>query len=139
MSTKTESENIALVRRMVTEVQQNGNFDLIDESIHPDWVDHTTHIPGASVTTREAVRTSIRGLHKALSDIKVDIMHCVCTGDVVATNKVIRGRQVGELFGQPASNQVVEFRVMDFMRVHDGKLIEHWACIGQISQVSHGD
>ncbi|KIW23909.1 uncharacterized protein PV07_12071 [Cladophialophora immunda] len=136
MSTKTESENIALVRRMVTEVQQNGNFDIIDESIHPDWIDHT-HRPGTA-GDREAVKNIMRGLHKALLDIKVDIIHCVCTGDVVATNKIIRGRQVGELFGQPASDQMIEFRVMDFVRVQDGKLIEHWGSLGQIKPISDG-
>ncbi|KIW93886.1 uncharacterized protein Z519_05201 [Cladophialophora bantiana CBS 173.52] len=38
MSTTTASENIALVCRKVTEVQQNSAFDLIDDFIHQDWV-----------------------------------------------------------------------------------------------------
>ncbi|EXJ67745.1 uncharacterized protein A1O5_09091 [Cladophialophora psammophila CBS 110553] len=136
MSTTTASENIALVRRMVTEVQQNGHFDLIDDFIHPNWVDHP-QMPGHP-GDREGVYIIMRNLHKALLDIKVEIIHSVCTGDVVATNKIIRGKQVGELFGQPASNQAIEFRVMDFMRVQDGKLIEHWACLGRINPVSEG-
>ena len=77
----------------------------------------------------------MRYLHTALAEVKVEIVQCVCTGDVVATNKVISGKQVGELFGQPASNQRVELRIMDFIRIQDGKMIEHWACSGQVTPV----
>jgi len=90
-----------------------------------DWIDHTNHT--GFFGAREAVRILMRGLHTALLDFKVDITHCVCTSDAMATNKVICGSQDDELFGQPASNQVVEFRVMNFILVQDGKLIEHWA------------
>lgn len=130
-----ETKNVALVRHLVIEVQQNGKFDLIDEFCHPDWVDRTP-VPGL-VGNRDGVHQVMRHLHTALADIKVDIQQCVCTGDIVATNKVLSGQHVGELFGQSPSNQRVEFRVMDFIRVQDGKLIEHWACAGPITPVSN--
>lgn len=127
MSTKTEAENIALVRKLVIEIQQNGTYDLIDECIHPDWVDRTPMPNGDA--TRQGVHDMMRYLHNALSGVKVYIESCVCTGDIVATNKVLSGKHVGEMFGQQPTNQQIEFRVMDFMRVQDGKLIEHWACL----------
>lgn len=129
-----EDKNIALVRFLVTEVQQNGNFDLIDKYCHPDWFDHTPVL--GMIGNRDGVHKVMRYLHSALSEIKVDIVQCVCTGDIVATNKVLSGKHVGELFGQPASNQRVQLRVMDFMRVHEGQLIEHWGCPGQVTLVS---
>ena len=130
----SESKNIALVRHLVTEVQQNGKFELIDTYCHPDWVDRTP-VPGFS-TGRDGTHQIMRYLHTALSEVKVDIQQCVCTGDVVATNKIISGKQVGELFGQPVTNERVELRVMDFMRVFDDKLIEHWGIPGPVTKVS---
>ena len=131
MSTKAEAENVALVRKLVTEIQQNANFDLIDDCVSPDWVDRTP-LPGQD-GTRAGVHRIMRHLHSSLSDIKVDIEHCVCTGDVVATNKVMSGKQVGELFGQPATNKRVQLRIMDFIRAKDGMLVEHWACAGPVT------
>ena len=126
----SETKNIALVRHMATEVQQNGHFDLIDKFVHPDWIDHTP--PPGQIGNREGVHQIMRYLHNALADLKVDVQQCVCTGDMVATNKVLSGRHVGDLFGQAPTNELVQFRVMDFMRVFDDKLIEHWACPGPV-------
>jgi predicted ester cyclase len=125
-----EDKNIALVRAVVQDVQQDGKFDLIDKFIHQDWINHT--VSEGQSPKREGVHYIMRYLHSALSEIKMDIESCVCTGDMVATNKVMSGKHVGDLFGNTASNQRVQFRIMDFMRVHEGQLIEHWACIGPV-------
>ncbi|KIW66217.1 hypothetical protein PV04_08417 [Phialophora macrospora] len=130
----SDSKNIALVRHVITQVQQNGKFDLIDRYCHPDFVNRTP-LPGF-VANRDGIHQAMHYLHAALTDIKVDIQHCVCTGDVVATNKVVSGKHVGELLGQPASGQRIEFRVMEFMRVQDEQLIEHWGLPGSVTPAS---
>jgi predicted ester cyclase len=60
----------------------------------------------------------------------------MCPGDVVATNKALKGKHVGELFGQPASDQQVAFRVIDFRRVPDEKSFEHWGIPARVTPAS---
>ena len=127
-----ESKNIALIRYLVSEVQQDSNYDLIDNQTR--ILDHIP-VPG-HVSNREGVHKMMRYLHSAISDIKIDIQQCVCTCDVVATNKVISGNHIGDSFGHLTAKQRVEFRVMDFIRVQEGKLVEHWGCPGPVMSVS---
>jgi predicted SnoaL-like aldol condensation-catalyzing enzyme len=136
MSTSSEAANINLVRMMVTEVQQNGNFDLIDKYISPNWIDRTPVMPEQH-TSRAGVHWAMRYLHQCMSAIEVEIVHCVCTGDIVATNKVMRGTQDEAFFGLDAIGERVEFRIFDVMRVDgDGMLCEHWGQPGPVNVIS---
>ena len=66
-------------------------------------------------------------MHEAFSDLRIEILHCVGDGDLVATHKMFRGRHTGAWFGVPPSGHQVEFRVMDLVRYRDGQWAEHWA------------
>ncbi|TKA77659.1 hypothetical protein B0A55_04617 [Friedmanniomyces simplex] len=125
--------NVALMRRFVTEIQQNGNFDLIDELTHPDFFDHTAQ-PGQS-PHRDGVHAIMRYIHSTITDLKIEIIHCISDGKVVATTKVLRGKQVGEIFGKPATNGMIEMRIMDFLTAVDGQFKDHWATLGAIQDV----
>jgi hypothetical protein len=136
MSTQSESANIELVRMMVTEIQQNGNFDLIDQYISPDWIDRTPIMEWQD-TSRTGVHSVMRYLHAGMKDMKIEIVHCVCTGDIVATNKILRGTQVQEMFGVKAIGEQIELRVFDVMRVdRKGQLCEHWGQPGPVKVIS---
>lgn len=130
MSTKqtTPEENTALVRRMVDEVQEKADFSLIDQLMHPDFYNHTAY--GGLPVDKSGVLATMTLLHEVFKDIKMEVIHCVCQGNVVATNKVLRGRQVGEWMGQPGTGKMMELGIMDFVTVEDGKIKEHWARAG---------
>ncbi|KOU53101.1 ester cyclase [Streptomyces sp. WM6378] len=113
------------MRFFVEQVQERGRFELIDELVRPDFRNRTAE-PGQS-QGREGVREVMAALHEAFSELRVQIVHCVATGDLVATHKVFRARHTGSWFGVPASGRQVEFRVMDVVRYEDGQWAEHWA------------
>ena len=125
--------NVATMRRFVIEVQQNGNFDLINEMTHENFFDHTAQ-PGQS-PRRDGVHAIMRWIHSTITDLKIEIVHCISDGKVIATTKILRGKQVGEIFGKPATNAGIEFRIMDFLTVVDGKLKDHWATVSSIEDV----
>ncbi|KAK3112102.1 hypothetical protein LTR53_011961, partial [Teratosphaeriaceae sp. CCFEE 6253] len=125
--------NVAMMRRFVMEVQQNGNFDLIDELVHPDFCDHTAQ-PGQS-PHRDGVHGVMRYIHSIIADVKIEIIHCIGDGRVVATTKVLRGKQVGDIFGKPATNGRIEMRIMDFLVVEGNQFKDHWATLGPIEDV----
>ncbi|KAK4944698.1 hypothetical protein LTR10_015868 [Elasticomyces elasticus] len=138
MSSTTPAENVALMRRFITDLQQNGDFTLVDEFFHEDFVNHTAG-PGMP-TGRDGVEGLMRYLHSAVSEIQIEVVHCICEGNLVATTKVLRGKQVGEFFGRavPESSSGggrIEMLIMDFITVVEGKFGEHWATVGDVRDV----
>ncbi|KAK6431905.1 hypothetical protein LTR95_011930 [Oleoguttula sp. CCFEE 5521] len=129
-STDAAAANVAQMHRFVTEVQQNGNFDLIDQLTHKDFVDHTA-AQGQSPNI-DGVHFIMRYIHSNIKDLKIEIVHCLSDGNVVATTKSLRGTQVGDLLGKPATNGPIEFRIMDFMTVVDGQFKDHWATVSAV-------
>ena len=119
------------MRYFVEQVQEKGRLDLIDELVHPEFRNHTAE-PGQR-DDREGVRETMAALHGAFSDLRVEVLHCVGDGDLVATHKLFRGRHTGAWFGVPPSGNRVEFRVMDLVRYRDGQLFEHWAVADGVS------
>jgi len=65
-------------------------------------------------------------LHKALTDIKVEIYDQIAEGDTVVTRKAIIGTQIGEFLNTPATNKRVTMHAIDIVKVKDGKYTEHW-------------
>lgn len=124
---------VAQMRRMVMEVQQDGNYALIDEFTHPDFFDHTAQ-PGASPRI-DGVHWLMRYLHETISGLKIEIIHSISDGRIVATTKNFKGKQVKDLFGKPATQGPIEFRIMDFLTVVDGKFKDHWATVSPILDV----
>lgn len=116
------------MRRLVIELQQNGNYDLIPEMIHPEFEDHTPD-PGLS-PYYDGVKSIMMLLHQTLGEVKIEILSMVSDGETVATHKVLRGIQLGDLTGKPATNAPIQMVVMDFMKFKDGKVKDHWATRG---------
>jgi len=113
------------MRSFVEQVQQEGRLELIDDFVHPDFHNHT--VESGQRDDRRGMRETMQAMHEAFSELRVEVLHCVADGDLVATHKVFRGRHTGPWFGVPPSGNPVEFRVMDLVRLQDGRLIEHWA------------
>lgn len=121
------------MRRFITEVQERGDMSLIDELIHPDFHNHTPG--GPSPEGRDGPRAMIKSLYTGLSKVKIEVVHCVSTEDVVATQKTLCGMHTGEFFGKAATGQKVHMRIMDFVRIEDGMMREHWATLGPVEAV----
>lgn len=113
------------MRHFVEQVREDGCLDPIDTLVHPGFRNRTAE-PGQR-DDREGVRETTAALRAAFSDLRVEVLHCVGDGDLVATHKLFRGRHAGAWFGVPPSGNRVEFRVMDLVRYPDGQLFEHWA------------
>nr|POF13608.1 hypothetical protein CFP56_02631 [Quercus suber] len=121
---------VAAVKSLIIDIQQNRNYDLIEKVVHEDFVDHTG--PPGEPQGRPCVLAKMKLIHSLLSDIQMEIVHCFGDGSMVATNKIMRGVQVADFPGKPATNARIEFRIMDFVTIVDGKIKEHWATMGPI-------
>ncbi len=70
---------------------------------------------------------------KAYPDSHFTIDDMIAEGDRVATKKTFTGTHTGDFGGIRATGKRVTLQYVDIMRVRDGKIIEHWLCMDQLS------
>jgi steroid delta-isomerase-like uncharacterized protein len=125
MSSTTSSEAAkAVVRRNTEEVQSRGDFDVFDKLFADDFVDHT---PQPDMTPDKAgVRRLYGYLRAAFPDFHAEIHWQLADGQRVTTYKTYHGTHEGPLLGIAPTHRKVQFDAVDVMRVHDGKITDHW-------------
>ena len=125
------TSNTERMRYFIEQVQEKGRFELIEGLVRPDFRNHTVE-PGQPAD-RAGIGETTAAMHQAFSGLRIEIVHCVGDGDLVATHKMFRGRHTGPWFGLRPSGNPVEFRVMDLVRFQDGQWAEHWAVADGVS------
>jgi steroid delta-isomerase-like uncharacterized protein len=63
----------------------------------------------------------------ALPDAQISVEASVAERDIVASRWMMTGTHRGTFQGVPATGRLVTFSGIDFSRVVDGKVAEHWA------------
>jgi steroid delta-isomerase-like uncharacterized protein len=123
----------AVVRRNTEEVQGRGNFDVFEELFADDFVDHT---PQPNMTPdKDGARGLYRTLRAAFPDFHADIHWQAADGELVTTYKTYHGTHEGTFLGIAATGRKIHFETVDVMRVHDGKITEHWGVANLFSLI----
>lgn len=120
----TISENKAVVTRFTKEFLEQGNVEVLKEIVADDFINHTA--AGTMPNNVEGLKQFIAMLHKGFSDLHVHIHEQVAENDLVATRKTIHAKHTGEIMGRQATGKEIVLNVMDFVRLSNGKYIEHW-------------
>lgn len=123
--------NKAVVRRFVEEVQNDKNPDVFDERNHPDFVNLSA--PPGMPSDREGGRMFLWSFFSAFPDSRWTIDDMIAEGDGVATKKTFTGTQTGAFGDVPASGNHVTLQYVDILRLRDGRIVEHWLCLDQLS------
>jgi steroid delta-isomerase-like uncharacterized protein len=118
-------QNKTLVRRFVDEVQSGSNIDAIDELCSPEFVNHSA--PPRVPSNREGVKQVTAMFRQAFPDSYFTVEDMIAEGDKVATRKTFHGTHQGEFMGIPPTGQQVSIRLIDIVRIVDGRVVEHWA------------
>jgi steroid delta-isomerase-like uncharacterized protein len=122
--------NKDMVRRLVDEAQGKGNFDIIDEMLAEDFVDHT---PLAGLPpTREGVRILFGVLRSAFPDLQVAISEQIAEDERVVTRKTFHGTHGGEFMGLPPTGNPVSFEVVDILNIRGNRITEHRVVFDQL-------
>ena len=135
MNTTTE-QNKAIVKRFNKEVIEDGNMASFKELVADNVINHAA--PAGMPNGPESMSHFLFGiLRKGFADIKVDIQDQIAEWDRVTTRKVIHGKQTGEFMGLQATHKQVTFKVIDIIRLKDGRYAEHWG-LSNIPEVLAG-
>jgi steroid delta-isomerase-like uncharacterized protein len=114
----------AVVRRNTEEVQGRGNFKVFEELFADDFVDHTPQ--PATTPDKPGVRSLYKSIRKAFPDFRAVIHWQTVEGEIVTTFKTYHGTHQGAFLGVAATGRKIHFETVDAMRVHNGKIVEHW-------------
>ena len=114
----------AVVRRNTEEVQGGGNFELFEQLFADDFRDHTPQ-PGGT-PDKSGARNLYHALRTAFPDFHAVIHWQTADGEVVTTFKTYYGTHKGTFLGVAPTGRKIHFDTVDAMRVHDGKITEHW-------------
>ena len=132
MSQQSEPEvNKAVIRRFVEEVQNQKNWAAFDELNADDFVNLSA--PPGVPSDKAGGRMFLGAFIDAFPDSCVTIEDMIAEGDRVVTKKTFHGTHSGELNGIPPTGNRVSIQYVDIMRVRDGRIVEHWLSMDQLS------
>ena len=119
----------AVVWRFLEEIWHQGNLQVIDEVIAPNYVRHTSHYRegGRDVHGPEGVRQSIAAFRTAFPDVHFTVEDMFVADDKVVVRWTCRGTHRGAFLGIAPSGKVVTFTGINIYRIANGQIVERWA------------
>jgi steroid delta-isomerase-like uncharacterized protein len=129
-------KNKAFVRRLIEEIYNQGNLDVVDELVAPDVFDHAAvpeHQHGI-----DGFKHVIEWVRDLSSDIHYDIDDIIAEGDKVAVRMTVRGTDTGTLRDIPPTGKRFSVDYVRWFRLADGKVAELWAArddLGRLQQL----
>jgi steroid delta-isomerase-like uncharacterized protein len=118
-------DNKAVVRRLIEEVYNEGNLDVVDELVAPDVFDH-----GAVPEHQHGIdgfKHVIEWVRDLSSDIHYDIDDIIGEGDKAGVRMIVRGTDTGTVRGIPPTDKRFSVDYVHWFRLADGKVAELWA------------
>ena len=120
--TTPSDADIAVVRRFVDEILNEGRVDILAEIVHPDY-----RYEGPDGTTLEGpddLEALVGAYRAGFSDFHVAITSAVADGGLVAATMIMTGTHDGEFDGIPATGRRIDLPVAVFSTVADGRIVD---------------
>jgi steroid delta-isomerase-like uncharacterized protein len=114
-----------IVHRFVEEVMNAGNFDVADELIAPDHVNHDPTAPEVQAGP-EGIKQLISMYRSAFPDIHFETGEMICEDDIVAHRWTFTGTHQGEIMGVEPTGKQVEVAGVEMNRVDNGWITASW-------------
>jgi predicted ester cyclase len=117
------SRNVQVVRQLYECIQQNraNGFESIVATSH---VDHSNGRNGPA-----GFAAAADNIHKAYSNLKIEIKAIVASGDLVVTQWHETGIHTGPFFNLKPTHKPFESNGLNMYRVLDGKIVDSWISI----------
>jgi steroid delta-isomerase-like uncharacterized protein len=113
-----------IVTRYFQDLWSRGDESLVDELLHPDYVNHSPGSP-TMATNREGVRWVLRALRTAFPDLRYEIEDVVIGDDVVAVRTTMSGTHRGDFFGLAPTNRSFRVAQMNLEHFLEGRIVAH--------------
>jgi len=121
----TRTQKSQVIHRYFDEVWTAGRLDVLGQIIHPSYVNHAPGLPDMPPGP-EGLKPIVAAMRCGLPDLRYEILHEIHEGDLVCVRTMVRGTNLGELFGRPPSGRAIEVEQMQIERFQEGLIVEHW-------------
>jgi steroid delta-isomerase-like uncharacterized protein len=118
-------ENKEIVRRLVEEVYNEDDLNVVDELVAPDIFNHAAvreHQHGV-----EGFKHVMEWVREFSSDVHYGIDDIIAEGDKVAVRMTQSGTHTGTVRGIPPTGKRFSVDYVHWFRLADGKVAEMWA------------
>jgi predicted ester cyclase len=129
-----ERETAMLLRRITEEIWNRRCYELIDELISEDFVDHIEQ-QGLEGTGRARYLASARLVHDAFSDYHEEAEFIVADEDTAVSYARITGTHDGDLMGIPPTGRKTDIQSIGILRFADGRVVERWGVGDALTQM----
>lgn len=120
----TLDRNKATYQRYIRQMFNEGRVDLLDELLAPSYVYHEA--PPGTLPGTEGIKQVVSMFRAAFPDLEITIDYQIAEGDKVCSRAITRGTHQGEIFGIPATGNVVTMTGMTIVRIVDGRITDSW-------------
>lgn len=129
----TQTDNKELIRRMISEIANEANYDLAEEFFAPDYVRHADPLVEESERGPEAFLKTVQGPRQAVPDARIEIEEIIAEDDLVAFTGTFSGTHEGPFMGIEPTGKEFAIAGTAMHRVKDGKIVETWATWNMLS------
>jgi steroid delta-isomerase-like uncharacterized protein len=126
--------NKDIIRRLFDDVLNGGKLGLLDTIVGAAYVDHS---PAASQAVGAAgVKAKIAGLREGFPDLRFTLEDLIGEDEIVAARYHWRGTHRGAFLGIPPTGKTILVRGMDFYRLRDNRIVEHWDNVDDLGMLT---
>jgi len=118
------SPNKAVLRRILAEVFELGQVEVLDELLTADFVNH--RVPPGLGPGIDGVKALVALERSGFPDLAYTVEHEVEEGDFVVQVAMAEGTHRGTIFGVPATGRHASWRQVHIARMRKGQMSEHW-------------
>jgi len=118
-------DNKRLALRLVEEVWNQGNLDVIDEIVASDYVRHDPGWP-EEIRGREGLRQKLSSVRQAFADFQVTVEDVIAESDRVVVRWRMKGTHHGDFMGIQPTGRDIALAGMSMHRVDNGQIAESW-------------
>jgi steroid delta-isomerase-like uncharacterized protein len=126
-------DNKAVVRRLIEEVYNEGNLDVVDQLVAPDIFDHAAvpeHRHGV-----DGFKHVMEWVRPFSSDVHYDIDDIISEEEKVGVRMTQSGTHTGTVRDIPPTGKCFSVDYVHWFRLADGKIEELWAVRDDLSQL----
>ena len=132
----SSASNRTLVLAFYQRVVAEGRLEEIPHFVGTSYVDHNA--PADAPSGPAVLEAHLRAIRTTFPDFTLRTHECIAEGDWVAVRVTGEGTHMGEWMGIKPSGKRVRLRGLNFDRLSDGRIVEHWGeadTIGMLVQM----
>ena len=114
----------------IEDVMNKGNFDVMDELVHPNYVYRN---PDEEVHGTEALKAFLAGYHSAFPDLRMAIDELIVADDIAVIFFTLTGTHEGQFMGIPPTGKEMRVHGVVRSRFEDGRIVEEWEVLDQLA------